>query len=263
MRFGEFQLADEELPDPEELHESINDEPTVRAEKKVVADEDPTELVEKGFNPVLLETKNENKYCQFIYATNKENSVPTMEEEGVKAKLDNEVARPYVFYFSNGQFAFESVEGLVKHWVPQFIAKRAGTEILDEYKFYNFNQKVMENFYEKSDKITEFKFSGVSSDSSMQSETGEALGELAEEIGSQDFTGGDKSKDLSNLTVFNEAISATTVEKLKGEIDGGYTHELLLSGMYEVCWDDEEINNERRRAEVIYSKMLKYLKKFR
>lgn len=264
MRFGQIDLPNGELPTPEALHNSISDTWTVRVQKQMVEDEDPVDLEEKGSNPVLIEQNYDHDFCNFVYTADKEDVSLQRDGDDVEVGPDNSPVRPFVFYFGNGQFAYESVEGLVDDWIPQFICKRTDTDMLDEYTLHDFSQEMMRDFFNnKKDQITAFKFGSVDDSSRISSEIGEALDQLADEVGSQEFTGGQPPSDLSELAIFQEAVDATSVKLLRGKRDGGYTNTILQSGMYEVVWDDEDISSRKQRAIEIYTKMLYYLNELR
>lgn len=259
MRFGKLDLPEDDLPTPRELHNAISDTWTVRDQRQMVEGEPPVDLEEKGSNSVLIEQEYDHNFCNFIYTADKEDVSLLRKDDEVEIAPDNNPVRSFVFYFGNGQFAYESVEGLIDDWIPQFICDRTSINTADQYTLNEFSQSTMSDFFHKMDKITAFRFGSVEDSSQISSQIGRALDQLADEVGSQEFTGGQPPSDLSDLQIFNEAIDATSVKKIRGERDGSYTKTILQSGMYEVVWDDEGIGSQRERAVKVYTEILPYL----
>lgn len=268
MRFGKIELPDEALPTPEELHNGISDNWTVRSRKKVVEGEDPVSLEHKGMNSYYNDSHGDHSFCKFTYISDKEDSATVRDGDDLKVAPDDQPVRPEVFYFKNGQFAYESAQGLIKHWIPQFILERTGVDEDPDTYFDSFSQETMRKFYRNRDEITTFRF-GSTGDEEFDGDSNiaQALNELADEVDSQEFSGGNPPTNLKGLEIFEEAINKMFVTKLKGSSGDGYTNEILSSGMYQVKYNEDDWNVststdlEEKRAEVIYQKISKYLRR--
>lgn len=270
VRFGKIELPEDQLPSPQELHDSINDSWTVRATKQVVQGEDPVPLEHKGMNPYYSDSHGDHSFCKFTYISDKEDSATVRDGDDLKVAPDQQPVRPTVFYFKNGQFAYEPQRGLIKHWIPQFIMDRTGVETDPDVYYESFSQDTMRDFYEERDEITVFRF-GSTGDEDFDSDSSiaRALNELATEVDSQEFSGGDPPTNLKGLEIFEEAKEKMFVSKLKGSKGDGYTNEILSSGMYQPKWseDDWEVSSsderdlEQRRAETIYRRIAPYLRR--
>ncbi|CQH60023.1 uncharacterized protein HHUB_3115 [Halobacterium hubeiense] len=264
FRFGSIDLPDDELPTPEELHNAIDDTWRERTKKTIVEGEDPVSLEEKGRNSYYSDSHDEYSFCQFTYVSDKENSATVRDGDDLKVAPDDQPVRPLVFYFKNGQFAYESERGLIKHWIPQFIGERTGVEVENNYTFDEFSQETMEWFYDDRDEITVFRFGANDEEFDTDSDIARALNELATEVSSQEFSGGNPPTNLKGLKIFEEAKEKMYVSKLKGTKDDGYTNEILSSGMYQPKWDESEWPidaGQQRRAETIYQRLTPYLRR--
>ena len=263
-RFGKIDVPQSELPTPEELHDAIDDTFRVRNKKVVVEGEDPVELEEKGMNSYYSDARNEYAYCQFTYISDKEDSATVREGDELKVAPDDQPVRPLVFYFNNGQFAYESEQGLIKHWIPNFIGERTDTDIEGKYHFNEFSQATMRDFYDNRDEISVFRFGSTEEEFDDDSTLARALNELAEEVASQEFSGGNPPTNLKGLEIFDEAINKMHILKLRGSRDDAYTTEILSSGMHEIKWSEEEWPNDagqERRAEAMFQRLSSHLQK--
>lgn len=265
FRFGRIDLPQSKLPSPEELYNAIDDEFRIRKEEKVVEGADLDAFMEKGMSPYLSDEHGEYTFCQFTYISDKEDSVVVRNEDELEERPSDEVVRPLVFYFKNGQFAFESEQGLVKHWIPQYIGERTDTDVEGNYSFDSFSQDVMKEYYDTRDHISVFRF-GAPEDTEFEgdSELARALNELAEDVQSQEFSGGNSGKNLKGVEIVDEAAEKMRIEKLHGARDDGYTTNLLASGVFVPVWSEEEWPTDagqERRAETIFQRLTPYLRK--
>lgn len=271
FRFGSINLPESTLPTPEELHDAIDDEFRVRAEKVVVEDEDSVELEEKGLNSYYSDVHDETSFCQFTYVSDKENSATIRDGDEMVVAPDNQPIQPLVFYFQNGQFAYETKQGLVKHWIPQFIGNRMDTEVDGNYTFDSFSQGDMLDYYQSQDEISVFKFGSSDNDDEFESESdlAKALNELAEEVANQEFSGGNPPTNLKGLDIFDEAADKMHILKLRGTTGDGYKTDILSTGMKEIKWDLNDLSSSStspsegrgQRAEAMYRKLAPYLQK--
>lgn len=263
FRFGRIELPEEELPTPTELNDAIDDTWRERDKKPVVEGEDPVSLEEKGMNSYLDNSKEDHSFCQFTYVSDKENSATVREGDNLKVAPDDQPVRPLAFYFKNGQFAYESEDGLNRHWIPQFIGERTDVTV-ESPTFYDFSQQIMRDFYDTRDEITLFKFGSTDKELNTDSDIARALNELANEVSSQEFSGGNPPKNLKGLDIFEEAKEQMRILRLKGFIGDGYTNEILRSGMYQVKWDESDWPSDAgqsRRADAIYNRIAPYLRR--
>lgn len=263
FRFGKINPPGE-LPSAEELANSIDDSWRVRDEKTVVEGEDPVPLEEKGMNAIYNDGHGDHSYCHFFYVADKEDSATVREGDELVVAPDQQPVRPNVFYFENGQFAYESEQGLIRHWIPQFIGERAGIDVDNNYHFDNFSQSTMANFYNTMDEISVFRFDSIDESFDGSSTLARALNELAAEVDSQEFSGGNPPTNLKGLEIFDEAIEQMHVSKLRGARDDGYTTEILSSGMYQAKWSEDEWPldaGQERRAEAMYQRIAPYLER--
>jgi hypothetical protein len=271
FRFGEINLSESVLPTPEELDNAIDDEFRVRGEKIVVEDEDPVELEEKGLNSYYSDIHDEYSFCQFTYVSDKENSATVREGDEVKVAPDNQPVQPLVFYFRNGQFAYEAKQGLVNHWIPQFIGSITNTEMENNYRFNNFPQDIMKEYYRSRDEISIFKFGSSEEEFNTESDLANALNELAEKVANQEFSGGNPPTNLKGLDIFDEAADKMHILKLRGAVDDGNKTDILSTGMKEINWDENDLSSgdvspdegRGQRAETMYRKLVPYLRKLR
>lgn len=264
LRFGKIDLPEEKHPTPEELHNAIDDTWRKRSEKTLVEGENPVPLDEKGMNSYYSDSHNDHSFCQFTYVSDKENSATVRDGDELKIAPDDQPVRPIVFYFKNGQFAYESVQSLIEHWIPQFIGKRTNIDVQNNYTINKFSQDTMESFYDKCDEITLFKFGSAGEELDGDSEVARALNELATKVSSQEFSGGNPPTNLKGLEIFEEAKDKMTILRLRGSVGDGYTNEILKSGMYEAKWDESEWSNDTGqsdRAEAIYQRIAPYLRR--
>ncbi|WP_156037885.1 hypothetical protein [Haloferax prahovense] len=264
FRFGKINLPEENLPTPEELHNLIDNTWRKRSEKTVVEGEDPIALEHKGMNSYHSDSHGDHSFCQFTYISDKENSATVRDGDELKVAPDDQPVRPIVFYFKNGQFAYEPEQGLVKHWIPQFILEQTGVEVDSDYSFSEFSQETMRDFYDNRDEITVFRFGSTDEEFESDSDIARALNELTSEVASQEFSGGNPPTNLKGLELFEEAKEKMYVSRLKGSIGDGYTNEILSSGMYQPKWDESgwpDDAGQERRAEAIYQRIAPYLRR--
>ncbi|RLM89903.1 hypothetical protein [Haloarcula sp. Atlit-7R] len=265
FRFGKIDLPENERPDPEELHTAIDDTFRVRSERVVVEGEDPVELEEKGSNPYLSTDHDEFSFCYFYYISDKEDSQTVRDGDELTERRSEEVVQPRVFYFQNGMFAYESEQGLVKHWIPNYIGERTEVEVAGNYDFYDFPQEMMKDFYDSRDHISVFRF-GAPEDGEFEGDSplAQALNELTEDVESQEFSGGNSERNLKGVSIVDEAAEKMKIEKLHGSIDDGYTNQILASGVYVPVWSEKEWPSDvgaDRRAETIFRKLGSTLRK--
>jgi len=265
FRFGKIDLPENERPDPEDLHSAIDDTFRVRSERVVVEGEEPVELEEKGMNPYLSTDHSEFSFCYFYYISDKEDSQTVRDGDELTERRSEEVVQPRVFYFQNGMFAYESEQGLIKHWIPKYIGKRTGVDVVGDYKFYGFSQEMMEEFYDSRDHISVFRF-GAPEESEFEGDSplAHALNELTDDVESQEFSGGNSGRNLKGVSLVDEAAENMKIEKLHGSVDDGYTNQILASGVYVPVWSEQEWPSDagaERRAETIYRKLNSILQK--
>lgn len=265
FRFGKIDLPNGQRPDPEELHDAIDDSFRVRSERVVVEGEDPVELEEKGMNPYLSADHEEFSFCFFYYISDKEDSQTVRDGDELTERHNEEVVQPRVFYFQNGMFAYESEQGLVKHWIPNYIGERTGVEVAGNYDFYDFSQEMMKDFYDNRDHISVFRFGAPEEgEFGSGSPLAQALNELTEDVESQEFSGGNSGKNLKGVPIVDEAADEMRIEKLHGSVDDGYTNQILASGVYVPVWSEAEWPSDagpERRAETIFRKLSSTLRK--
>ena len=264
FRFGKIDLPDEELPTPEALHDAIDDTWRVRTTKTVVEGEPPVELEQKGMNSYYSDSHSDYSFCQFTYVSDRGDSATVRDGDELKVAPSDQPVRPLVFYFKNGQFAYESESGLIKHWVPKFIGERTGVDVAENYRFDEFSQETMRWFYDDCDEITNFRFGAADEEFGTDSDIARALNELATEVSSQEFSGGNPPTNLKGLELFDEVKEKMYISKLKGSKGDGYTNEILSSGMYQPKWDESEWPDDagqQRRAETIFQRIQVYLQR--
>lgn len=265
FRFGKIDLPTADLPTPEEVYNAIDDVFRPRKEEVVVEGEDPVQFMEKGMNPYLNDGHDEYSFCHFYYVSDKEDSIVVRNGDNLEERRSEEVVRPRVFYFQNGQFAYESERGLGKHWIPQFLGERTDINIDGNYTFDKFSQKVMKEFYDSRDHISIFKF-GSPEDEEFDADSplARALNELTQDVESQEFSGGNSRKNLKGVEIVDEAAEKMRIEKLHGLREDGYTLQILASGVFVPVWNvsggiDE--GRPEREIETIFNKLVPYLRK--
>jgi hypothetical protein len=217
-------------------------------------------------NSYYSDSHDEYSFCQFTYVSDKENSAVVRDGDELKVAPDDQPVRPLVFYFQNGQFAYETEQGLVKHWIAQFIGERTDSNVEGNYAFDDFSQETMNEFYQNQSEISVFKFGSTEEEFDDESDLANALNELAEEVASQEFSGGNPPENLKGLDIFDEAADKMHILRLRGSRDDGYTTEILESGMREVKWSEDgwsADDGQERRAETMYRKLAPYLQKLR
>ncbi|MFC6961475.1 hypothetical protein [Halocatena marina] len=264
VRFGRLGSPEDELPTPRDLYDAIDDTFRTRDDGAIVVEgEAPIPLDEKGMDPYYSNEHGDHSFCQFTYVAEKENSATVRDGNEVKVAKDEQPATLSVFYFRNGQFAYEPTVGLVKHWVPQFIRSRTGSDVDDS--FFEFSQKTMWEFYDDSDEITLFKFGSVDEEFDGSTSFAQALNELTETVSSLEFSGGNPPEDLKGLELLDEAAEKMHIHRLKGKKDDGFTTQILATGMKQVKWKESDWpaeEKQERQAEIIYQKIAPYLRKF-
>lgn len=190
IRFGRIDPPDDGLPTPGEIHERIDNEFRLRDKETVIEGEKPVKLEEKGMNTCHIDNHGDHSFCQFTYVADKENSATVREGDEVKDAPNNQPLNLRVFYFKNGQFAYEPRNELVDHWIPKFILSRTDRDVEIDDPFLGFSQETMREFYRDTDKITLFRFESPDETIDSSSSLVQGLDELAEKISSQEFSGG-------------------------------------------------------------------------
>lgn len=263
-KIGRIDLAKNELPTPEEVKNAID---ALNDEFEMVrrVEDDPVsggelEYREKGRTTYLGENHDELSFCHFYYVADTENSIVIRNDDGEEEEQNRpELVRPRVFYFENGMFAFESRQGLIDAWIPNFIGELTDSEAAENSYIYPFSQEMMKDFYDSMDKITVFKFSSPE-DEDFEPDTplAEALNELAETVESQQFSGGNEGKNLKGTTLVDEAAEKMFIQKLHGKHDGSLTMNILQSGIYVVAWSEADWSepvSTGKRAEEIFNRL--------
>lgn len=269
-KFGEINLPESELPSPEEVKAAID---SLGDEFEIIrrTEDDPVsggelEYREKGRTTYLGDSHGELSFCHFIYVADTENSIVVRNEDGEEEEQNQpELVRPRVFYFENGQFAFESREELVDQWVPQFIGEVTDTDVTHNTYIYSFDQEMMEDFYNSRDKITVFKFTSPEGEEfTPDTPLAEALNELTQDVESQQFSGGNSGKNLKGTDIVDEAAEKMRILKLHGARDEGYTMNILASGVFKATWSESEWDEPIEtgtRAEEIFNRLAPQLRK--
>ncbi|WP_418283134.1 hypothetical protein [Halorubrum sp. DTA98] len=263
-KIGKIDLPKDELPSPEEVKESIdsmddNFEMVRRVEDDPVSGGE-LEYREKGRTTYLGDTHGELSFCHFIYVADTENSIVVRNEAGEEEERNQpELVRPRVFYFENGMFAFESRQGLIDPWIPNFIGKLVDLDVQGNTHIYPFTQEMMKDFYDSRDEITVFKFSSPEGeDFDPDTPLAEALNELTQTVESQQFSGGNEGKNLKGTALVDEAAEKMFIEKLHGSRDDDLTMNILQSGIYVVAWSETDWSepvDTGTRAEEIFNRL--------
>lgn len=270
-QFGRIGLPQSELPTPKEVCDEVTEMDdkfqSLRKEEDDKLSGKVLEYREKGRSAYHGDSHGEYSFCYFYYVTDTENSIVIRNEEGEEEERNQpQLVRPRIFYFENGQFAFESKQDLEKHWVPRFIGKATGTSVAENYSFYNISQDIMKDFYDTCDHISVFRFGspedgGVFED---DSDLDQALNELTENIDSQKFSGGNSGKNLKEVEIMDEAAEKMQLLELHGSRDDGYTDEIFASGTAVVTWSEKDWAADagtEKRAETICRKLVPFLQK--
>ena len=265
-KIGKIDLPESELPTPEEVKDKIDsfDDDDFGMVRRV--EDDPVsggelEYREKGRTTYLGDSHDNYSFCHFIYVADTENSIVIRNDDNEEEERNQpELVRPRVFYFKNGMFAFESKQGLVDQWIPDFIGKLTDTETLDNSQILSFDQDMMKDYYDGRDSITVFKFSSPEDDDfEPDTPLARALNELTDTVESQQFSGGNAGKNLKGTDLIDEAAEKMSIQKLHGSYDDSLTTNILKSGIYVVAWSESgwsEPIETGTRAEAIFNQLV-------
>lgn len=220
------------------------------------------EYREKARTTYLGDSHGDLSFCHFYYVADTENSIIVRNEDGEEEERNQpELVRPRVFYFENGMFAFESRQDLMESWIPEIIGELTDTNLFRNSHILSFTQDMMKDFFDSRDKITVFKFSSPEDqDEDFDADTplAEALNEITRTVESQQFSGGNSSKNLKGTSLVDEAAEKMFIEKLHGSNEDSLTMNILQSGIYVVAWSEtdwDEPIDTGTRAEAIFSRL--------
>ncbi|MUV60621.1 hypothetical protein [Halobacterium sp. CBA1126] len=267
FQFGRFDLPSGEIPSVEEVYEAIDGEWQTRKEEEDETGETRV-FQERGRTGYLSDTHSEYEFCSFYYGSDTENSIVVRDGDEEVEISQRELVLPRVLYFGNGMFAFESLEDLIKHWVPQFIAEKTDTSITpDDYFFYNtFSQDMMRDFYDRWDTVTVFKFGSPNGESAFEGDSplATALNELAEDVSNQQFSGGQPGNNLKGADIVENAAENMQILKLHGSRDEELRQIILSSGTFQAAWSETDWPEDAgtgRRSEEIRQRLLPVLQR--
>ena len=239
-------------PSIEELASVLDDEFQTR-ETEELEDE---ELVykEKGRNVYLHrddeEEENEYDYCHFRYvADTKESYRIRNEDDEEDNRNDTRLTDARVMYFRNGQFAFESRDGLEPYWIPDFISHVTDSDVeRSEWRLYTFGSDFMKRLYDDYPTVSILKLAEPRDVDQVSSEIGEFIINLSGEVDNFQFSTGQGGGNLKSRSSIDTCAQHLDILKIHMKREGGYTESATRRGTLVTKWEIGEIQSEETEA---------------
>ncbi|APW99380.1 hypothetical protein CHINAEXTREME_17085 [Halobiforma lacisalsi AJ5] len=266
FRLAEFDLAQNELPTPEELAENIDDDKFIT--RKI--GEDPVsgeelEYLEKGRDIYYESERDSHNFCYFTYVTDTDESFRIRNENNEEVEENETVLESsFVVYFDTGEFVFQTRQDMAEAWIPAFIAEVSDLNVDNDYfTRKSFDQGTIEQIYKRSDAVSKISFNhpsdnGDLSGSSLDGDM-EYLAEICEGL---TFSTGQGEGDLSGNSIIDSAVEALEVKQLNTKKGDENTVTVKESGRLTISWNENDWGEDvaaRNRAQTIRSRVRPYL----